>query len=329
MRVLVTGGAGFIGSALIRYSLQGKSHSILNLDKLSYAANLKSLSEVDKNPDYQFTQCDICDESGVEKVFRDFKPEAVVHLAGETHVDRSISHPEAFVQANVVGTQVLLECAKRHWEKHSDEHFRFLFVSTDEVYGSREDASNVNEEAVFQPNSPYAGSKAAATHLVNTYYRTYGLPIIVSYSSNNYGPWQYPEKLIPKTVQNALSGKPIPVYGSGENIRDWLYVDDHVRALSMLVLKGQEGRSYNIAADNEISNIELVNSICLMLDKLKPLDQGSYCDQITFVEDRQGHDKRYGIDAGRIKREIGWIPTETFSDGLHKTVLWNVDNLEL
>jgi dTDP-glucose 4,6-dehydratase len=330
MKILVTGGAGFIGSAFIRHTLADTAHSVVNIDKLSYAANPEALAGVANNKAYCFERIDICDKGAVKSVFDRHRPDAVVHLAGETHVDRSITDPDSFVASNVVGTQVLLECSREFLQgnSHPDDAdrrqgFRFLYVSTDEIYGSREHDEDVDEYAPYSPNSPYAGSKAAATHMVRAYSRTYALPVLITCSSNNFGPWQYPEKLIPVTILNALHGEPIPLYGDGSNRRDWLYVDDHVRALLTVLEHGEPGECYNINGGNEISNLELVKSICSLLDSLKPRINGdSYCALIRFVRDRPGHDLRYGIDGSRIRRQLGWQPKESLGSGLRKTVAW-------
>lgn len=331
MNIIVTGGAGFIGSALIRYLIDNSDHKIINVDKLSYAANLRSLAEIEQHPNYQFEHLDICNRDAIHQVFQRYKPDAILHLAGETHVDRSLTDPDVFVQSNIVGTQVLLECARHYWlnlgNSKRKNRFRFLYVSTDEVYGSRSNSESVDEEAPYLPNSPYAGSKAAATHLVRSYFQSYQLPVLTTYCSNNFGPWQYPEKLIPKTINNALQGKAIPLYGQGSQSRDWLYVDDHVRALLCILEKAVPGQGYNINGGHEISNLDLVHKICQQLDQLQPGSQGqSYTSLIRFVDDRPGHDFRYGIDDSRLRQHLGWVPQETFENGLSKTITWHLMN---
>lgn len=329
MKLLITGGAGFIGSALIRHVITNTSHSVINFDTLSYAANLQSLAAVDENDRYAFEHGDICDRAAIEQVFTRHQPDAVLHLAGESHVDRSIKQPDLFIASNVVGTQELLECAKNYWQRTQSKTFRFLYVSSEEVYGSRIGDERANESAPFLPNSPYAGSKAAATHLVRTYFATYQLPTLVTCSSNNYGPWQYPEKLIPLTINNALNGLTIPLYDFGRAIRNWLYVDDHVQALLCVLEKGQPGQTYNINGNHEIENINLVTQICQQLDQLKPLANGSnYCKLIQFVNNRPGHDQRYGNDDSYIRNTLGWQPQQEFEKGLEKTVLWNLHHIK-
>ena len=329
MKLLITGGAGFIGSALIRYVIANTSHSVINLDKLSYAANLQSLAEVENNKRYCFVQADICDHDVIEKIFSEHQPDAIIHLAGESHVDRSIAQPDVFITSNVTGTQVLLECAKNYWQQSPQDNFRFLYVSTEEIYGGRSGNESVNESSPYRPNSPYAGSKAAATNLVQTYFSTYALPTLITCSSNNYGAWQYPEKLIPVTINNALKGIPIPIYGQGHARRNWLYVDDHVRALLTVLENGQPGLDYNINGNHEIENIDLVTLICQQLDHYQPAASGkSYCEQIQFVDNRPGHDLRYGIDDSRIRQTLGWQPIESFESGLEKTILWHLAHID-
>lgn len=329
MKYLITGGAGFIGSALIRHLIGQTEHSVINIDKLSYAANLQSLAAVENNQCYTFLQGDICDQSFITNIFNEYQPDAVIHLAGESHVDSSILNPDLFVTSNVVGTQVMLDCARNYWRginKHED--FRFLYVSTEEIYGSRTGEESVDETAPYRPNSPYAGSKAAATNLVQTYFSTYGLPVLVTCSSNNYGAWQHPEKLIPATINNAIKGLTIPVYGQGHDSRNWLYVDDHVRALLCVLDNGQPGQNYNINGNHETENIALVTQICNKLDQYAPAKNNDlYSELIQFVDNRPGHDRRYGLDDSRIRNTLGWRAQESFENGLDKTILWNLKHM--
>ncbi len=330
MKLLITGGAGFIGSALIRHIISHTAHSVINIDKLSYAANLKSLAEVEHDPRYAFVQGDVCNHSFIADTFTKHKPDAVIHLAGESHVDRSIKDPDIFITSNIIGTQVLLECARDYWSRFQLKGFRFLYVSTEEIYGSRTGNESVDENAPYRPNSPYAGSKAAATNMVQTYFSTYALPTLVTCSSNNYGTWQYPEKLIPATINNAIKGLSIPVYGQGQAQRSWLYIDDHIRALLCVLEKGQPGLNYNINGNDEIKNIDLVHLICDQLDQYAPAENGhSYRELIQFVDNRPGHDHRYGLDDHRIRETLGWIPTENFENGLKKTIIWNLEHINL
>ncbi|MEW6711186.1 MAG: dTDP-glucose 4,6-dehydratase [Candidatus Riflebacteria bacterium] len=349
MKILVTGGAGFIGSAVIRLLIKEADHQVLNVDKLTYAGNLESLREIADSPRYRFLQADICDRAAMEKAFADFSPDIVMHLAAESHVDRSIDGPAQFIQTNIFGTYNLLEAARHYAKGRSD--FRFHHISTDEVYGDLElDDSLFTEETPYEPSSPYSASKASSDHLVRAWYRTYGLPTIITNCSNNYGPYHFPEKLIPLVILNALELKPLPVYGKGEQIRDWLYVEDHARALVKVATEGKPGETYNVGGHNEKQNIEVVRTICSILDDLRPLkavistgsateknssviepasagrNGRSYADLITFVTDRPGHDMRYAIDASKIERELGWVPRETFETGLRKTVQWYLDN---
>ncbi|MGE8361788.1 dTDP-glucose 4,6-dehydratase [Pseudomonas sp.] len=333
MRILVTGGAGFIGSALVRHLLNHTEHSVFNLDKLTYAGNLESLASVADNPRYQFLQADIGDQPRVAQALTDFQPDAVMHLAAESHVDRSIDGPAAFIQTNIVGTYSLLEATRAYWSALPEarkQAFRFHHISTDEVYGDLHGVDDLfTETTPYAPSSPYSASKAASDHLVRAWQRTYGLPVLLTNCSNNYGPYHFPEKLIPLVILNALDGKPLPVYGDGQQIRDWLYVEDHARALLTVVSTGQVGETYNIGGHNEQKNLHVVKSICALLDELSPRQPGgSYAEQITFVTDRPGHDQRYAIDAGKIERELGWTPQETFDSGLRKTVRWYLDNLD-
>lgn len=335
MRILVTGGAGFIGSALIRHLILDTGHSVLNLDKLTYAGNLESLASVDDNPRYQFLQADIADRERVSEALLDFQPDAIMHLAAESHVDRSIDGPAEFVQTNIVGTYQLLEAARAYWQTLPTERraaFRFHHISTDEVYGDLHGVDDLfTETTPYAPSSPYSASKASSDHLVRAWQRTYGLPVLITNCSNNYGPFHFPEKLIPLVILNALDGKPLPVYGDGSQIRDWLFVEDHARALFKVVSEGKVGETYNIGGHNEQKNIEVVRGICALLEELapnKPAGLARYEDLITFVKDRPGHDLRYAIDAGKIERELGWVPQETFQTGLRKTVRWYLNNLE-
>ncbi|OTG69720.1 dTDP-glucose 4,6-dehydratase [Acinetobacter sp. A1-4-2] len=333
MKILVTGGAGFIGSAVIRHLIKHTDHEVLNIDKLTYAGNLESLKEIDQSPKYQFKQMDICDTEQITKAIEAFQPDAIMHLAAESHVDRSIDGPAAFIQTNIVGTYTLLEAARKYWmslDSDTKQHFRFHHISTDEVYGDLEGTTDLfTETTSYAPSSPYSASKASSDHLVRAWYRTYGLPVLVTNCSNNYGPYHFPEKLIPLVILNALDAKPLPVYGNGQQIRDWLFVEDHARALYKVVTEGVVGETYNIGGHNEKQNIEVVKTICKILDELKPQSSGqSYESLITFVKDRPGHDLRYAIDAAKIKNELGWSPTETFETGIRKTVEWYLNNLE-
>ncbi|PKK89435.1 MAG: dTDP-glucose 4,6-dehydratase [Candidatus Wallbacteria bacterium HGW-Wallbacteria-1] len=339
MKILITGGAGFIGSTLIRYILKNSDHSVFNLDKLTYAGNLESLSEFNGNPKYNFELMDICNRSGVDDIFRKFEPDIIMHLAAESHVDRSIDGPSDFIQTNIVGTFTLLEAARNYWSELNTkrrESFRFHHISTDEVFGDLKDSNELFRETTpYAPSSPYSASKAGSDHLVRAWHTTYGLPTLITNSSNNYGPFQFPEKLIPLTILNALDGKILPVYGKGEQIRDWLYVDDHARALLTVATMGKSGETYNIGGHNEYRNIDVVRKICSILDTHAPLSDNPwarcsecYSELIAFVPDRPGHDMRYSIDASKIEKDLGWIPQETFDSGLTKTVKWYVENRE-
>ena len=331
MRILVTGGAGFIGSAVTRHIIKRTDDEVCVLDKLTYAGNLDSLAPVAADPRYSFVRADICDRKAVDRVFADFAPDAVMHLAAESHVDRSIDGPAAFIETNVVGTFTMLEAALAYWrslDAAKKEGFRFLHISTDEVFGSLGREGLFREDTPYAPNSPYSASKAGSDHLVRAWRETYGLPTVTTNCSNNYGPYHFPEKLIPLTILNALEGKPLPVYGRGENVRDWLFVDDHAEALTLVVRKGLIGQSYNVGGRNEKRNIDVVESICGILDEIRPQAGRSHKELITFVTDRPGHDARYAIDCSKIERELGWAPKETFESGLRKTVQWYIDNPE-
>ncbi len=335
MRILITGGAGFIGSALVRHLIDNTEHEVLNLDKLTYAGNLESLAPIATNTRYEFVLADIADQPAVSALLERFQPQAIMHLAAESHVDRSIDGPAAFIQTNIVGTYSLLEATRAWWSKLPQaerEAFRFHHVSTDEVYGDLHGVDELfTESTPYAPSSPYSASKAASDHLVRAWQRTYGLPVLLSNCSNNYGPYHFPEKLIPLTILNALAGKPLPVYGNGLQVRDWLFVEDHARALLKVVTEGKVGETWNIGGHNERRNIDVVQAICTLLEELAPQHpQGvsRYADLITYVHDRPGHDQRYAIDASKIERELGWVPEETFDTGLRKTVQWYLDNLE-
>jgi len=331
--ILITGGAGFIGSALIRLITGKTNHRVVNVDKLTYSGNLESLGSIDLNENYIFEQVDICDNNELQKVFINNQPDIVMHLAAESHVDRSIDGPSDFIQTNIVGTFTLLEQSKNYWqslEGDKKENFRFLHVSTDEVYGDLEGSTDFfSEKTPYDPSSPYSASKASSDHLVRAWHRTYNLPILITNCSNNYGPCQFPEKLIPHVILNALEGKNLPIYGNGKQIRDWLYVDDHARALMIVALDGKVGETYNIGGSNEIQNIEVVKKICNILDGLiskKMNDITSFSGLITFVKDRPGHDVRYAINAKKIKKDLGWEPIENFESGILKTVKWYLNN---
>lgn len=331
----MTGGAGFIGSALVRYLLNETAAEVINVDKLTYAGNLESLTSVADNPAYTFVQADICDAQHMQALLEQHRPDAIMHLAAESHVDRSIEGSAEFVSTNVVGTYTLLEAARHYWaglESEKKEAFRFHHISTDEVYGDLESTDELfTERTSYAPSSPYSASKAGSDHLVRAWFRTYGLPVLITNCSNNYGPYQFPEKLIPLVILKALKGEPLPVYGDGQQIRDWLYVDDHVRALLRVLDAGKVGETYNIGGHNEKLNIDVVKTICQVLDELRPDKSGNferYEQLITFVMDRPGHDRRYAIDAGKIQRELGWTPEETPESGIRKTVQWYLDNTD-
>ncbi|WP_319544264.1 dTDP-glucose 4,6-dehydratase [Ruegeria conchae] len=325
MKIMVTGGAGFIGSAVVRRAI-AYGHSIVNVDALTYAACLDNVASASESPEYAFEHADIRDASAMSAILCKYQPDAIMHLAAESHVDRSIDGPAAFIDTNVTGTYVLLEAARAYWmDAGRPETFRFHHISTDEVFGSLGEIGFFTEDSPYQPNSPYSASKASSDHLVRAWRETYGLPVVLTNCSNNYGPYQFPEKLIPVVILNALSGKPIPIYGAGDNIRDWLHVEDHAEALLLVIEKGKLGRSYNIGGENEMTNLDLVRMICAILDRLKP-GKTPYADLITFVTDRPGHDRRYAIDPKRIREELNWRPTFTPETGLKQTVQWYLDN---
>lgn len=329
-RILVTGGAGFIGSAVARHLIGDTEHQVLVLDKLTYAGNLDSLQPIAGHPRYRFVQADILDAAKVREVFASFRPDIVMHLAAESHVDRSIDGPGEFIQTNVVGTYTLLQVALAHWQSLSGaemEAFRFHHISTDEVFGSLGAEGYFTESTAYDPRSPYSASKAASDHLVRAWHHTFGLPVVVSNCSNNYGPYHFPEKLIPLVILNALEGKPLPVYGDGSNVRDWLYVEDHARALALIAVTGRVGESYNVGGHNEKTNLEVVEAICTILDAIAPdTGIGPRRNLVTFVRDRPGHDQRYAIDPTKIRQDLGWVPQETFETGLAKTVRWYLEN---
>lgn len=332
LRILVTGGAGFIGSALIRHLIANTPHEVLNFDKLTYAGSLSSLGTAADDPRHRFVLGDVCDQAAVSAAISDFQPQVITHLAAESHVDRSIDAPDAFIQTNLVGTYAMLAAARAYWQSLSAndrETFRFHHISTDEVFGSLGPEGLFTEATPYDPRSPYSASKAGSDHLVSAWGHTFGLPILITNCSNNYGPYHFPEKLIPLMIVKALAGEPLPIYGKGEQIRDWLFVDDHVRALQTVFERGKPGRTYNIGGNNEKQNIEVVREICRVLDGIVPRADGvGYATQMTFVADRPGHDQRYAIDASRIRDELGWSPRATFESGIEKTVRWYLDNRE-
>ena len=330
MKLIVTGGAGFIGSAVIRHLINNTNYEVLNLDKLTYAGNLDSLAPVDNNPHYHFSHADICDMETVSRILNEFQPDGIMHLAAESHVDRSIDGPAEFMHTNIMGTYTLLEATRQYWQQLDETkqtQFRFHHVSTDEVYGSLGETGLFLETTAYEPNSPYSASKASSDHLVRAWHHTFKLPVVTTNCSNNYGPYQFPEKLIPLMILNALDGKPLPIYGKGDNVRDWLYVDDHAKALCLVLEKGRIGETYNIGGHNEKQNIEVVRTLCDILDELCPTSAYKPHSQLlTFVKDRPGHDLRYAIDASKIEKELGWTPEETFESGLRKTVEWYLNN---
>ncbi len=332
-KILITGGAGFIGSALIRFAINNTTHNIINLDKLTYAGNLESLESIEKNDRYTFEKVDICNANEIQRVLRVHQPNIVIHLAAESHVDRSIDSPDEFIQTNIVGTYIMLEEARKFWsnlKNNQKKVFRFHHVSTDEVYGDLEGKDELfTEDSSYAPSSPYSASKASSDHLVRAWYRTFNFPTLITNCSNNYGPYQFPEKLIPLIILNALDGKKLPVYGNGKQVRDWLYVDDHARALLHVAMTGKIGETYNIGGHNEIKNIEVVKAVCCILDQLMPSNFehiNHYDELITYVDDRPGHDFRYAIDAKKIEIKLGWTPNETFETGIKKTVEWYLEN---
>lgn len=338
MKILITGGAGFIGSAVVRHVIQNTKDSVVNLDKLTYAGNLENLNDVSTSERYAFEQVDICNRDELDRVLRQHQPDAIMHLAAESHVDRSIDGPADFIETNIVGTYTLLEATRQYWQSlqgSAKANFRFHHISTDEVYGDLPHPTEApnweehlfTEQKAYAPSSPYSASKASSDHLVRAWQRTYGLPALVTNCSNNYGPYHFPEKLIPLMILNALEGKPLPIYGKGDQIRDWLYVEDHARALYKVVTEGKPGETYNIGGHNEKQNIEVVHTICDILQELRPKEDG-YQNLITNVKDRPGHDMRYAIDASKIQKELGWAPEETFETGIRKTVQWYLDNVE-
>jgi dTDP-glucose 4,6-dehydratase len=331
--ILVTGGAGFIGSAVVRHIINNTSDTVVNLDKLTYAGNLASLSSIKNNPRYNFEQVDICEAKEVQRIIEKYQPDTIMHLAAESHVDRSIDGPAAFIETNIVGTYILLDAAKNYWQNLFEDKklaFRFHHISTDEVYGDLEGTDDLfTETTSYEPSSPYSASKASSDHLVRAWQRTFGLPTLITNCSNNYGPFHFPEKLIPLVILNALDGKALPVYGDGLQIRDWLYVEDHARALYKVATEGEVAETYNIGGHNEKTNIDVVKTICLILDELVPSKYehaNKYADLITYVKDRPGHDVRYAIDASKIERELGWVPEESFETGIKKTVEWYLEN---
>ena len=326
MKIIVTGGCGFIGSNYIIYNAsQNKNFNILNVDNLTYSGNHKNLSAVQNSSNYKFVKADICDNKLLTSIFNDFKPDAIVHFAAESHVDRSIDDPMTFINTNIIGTANLLQISKRYYDK-TNRNFKFLHVSTDEVYGSLRDSGSFTEKSSYNPSSPYSASKASSDHLVRAWGRTYDLPTLITNCSNNFGPFQFPEKLIPLIITNCIDNKTLPIYGDGLNVRDWLFVDDHCRALDLVLKKGISGETYNIGSNNDVRNIDIVKSICSILDELRPLSNKSYIDLIKYVNDRPGHDYRYSIDSSKITSKLGWKPLNSFNINLKKTISWYIDN---
>lgn len=332
MKILITGGAGFIGSAVCRYLIEHSDHEVINLDALTYAGDLSTVEVIAHNKRYNFEHANICDSDALDRIFRTYHPDAVMHLAAESHVDRSIEGPAAFIQTNIVGTYRLLYSAMQYWQElgqNEQKRFRFVHISTDEVYGSLGNTGAFSEETPYKPNSPYSASKASSDHLVRAWFHTYGFPVITSNCSNNYGPYQFPEKLIPVLIMNAINGHPLPIYGKGQNVRDWLHVDDHARALYTILTKGRPGEKYNVGGNAEMMNIDIAKLICAILDELKPNSSlTSYEQLITYVQDRPGHDMRYAVDTQKIQNDLGWAPEETLNTGLKKTVEWYLNNLD-
>ncbi|WP_415895621.1 dTDP-glucose 4,6-dehydratase [Neptuniibacter sp. PT34_22] len=332
MKILITGGAGFIGSAVIRYFLEYTTYQLINVDKLTYAANMTCHKSLQNNERYHFEKQDICDRKAIKQIFSDYEPDAIIHLAAESHVDRSITGPSDFIETNIVGTSILLDVANQYWnnlEETRKNKFRFYHISTDEVFGDLTEAEPAfTESSNYKPSSPYSASKASSDHLVSAWHRTYGLPTLISHCSNNYGPYQFPEKLIPLTIFNALKGKEIPIYGSGNQIRDWIYVDDHAEAIHQVLINGQPGESYNIGGNSEIRNIDVVSIVCKLLDELQPSSTQSYRHLITHVKDRLGHDHRYAINSDKAHTELNWKPNHSFEDGIRKTVCWYLSNTD-
>ncbi len=330
--VLLTGGAGFIGSALVRYLIDATDVTVVNVDKLTYAGSRLSIGEADSDPRHHFHEVDIADASAIRQLIEQYQPDYIMHLAAESHVDRSIDGPGEFIQTNLVGTYTMLEAAREYWDALPEDRraaFRFHHISTDEVYGSLGETGLFTEDTRYKPNSPYSASKAGSDHLVRAWHKTYGFPVVTSNCSNNYGPYQFPEKLVPLIIQKAMAGEALPIYGKGDNVRDWLYVDDHVKALWKIVTEGVPGEVYNVGGHNEKTNIEVVTTLCSILDELRPRADGKpYVDQITYVADRPGHDRRYAIDASKIDRELGWTPDETFETGFRRTIEWYLDNAD-